>query len=129
MNYNDEEFTMNQLLKHLLASTNRQERQEACPNCGMTLRESVHIGKFGCSECYEAFSEYVPQIVERVQAGNHEHVGSAPLKSASKINLKRKIEALEVELQQLITEQNFEQAAVIRDEIKVLKESGEPHAK
>ncbi|GGB11295.1 hypothetical protein ERX37_10245 [Macrococcus hajekii] len=125
MKYNDEEFTMNQLLKHLL----REEQVEpVCPNCGLALREALHIGKFGCHTCYETFSDYVPQIVERVQAGNQNHIGQAPLKSAEKIQRKKRIEALELKLQSLVDEQAFEEAVIVRDEIKALKESGESDA-
>ncbi|TDM00902.1 UvrB/UvrC motif-containing protein [Macrococcus carouselicus] len=125
MKYNDDEFTMNQLLKHLL----REEQTEpVCPDCGLTLREALHIGKFGCHTCYSTFSEYVPQIVERVQAGNHKHVGQAPLKSAEKIQRKKRIEELGVKLQELVEEQAFEEAVIVRDEIKALKERGESDA-
>lgn len=125
MNFNEEEFTMNQLLKHLLASGELNQRPEVCPKCGLTLREALHIGKFGCSTCYTTFSAYVPQIVERVQAGNHQHVGQAPLKSAEKIARRKKLEELELKLQQLVEEQAFEEAVIIRDEIKALKEAGD----
>ncbi|TDM12036.1 UvrB/UvrC motif-containing protein [Macrococcus lamae] len=123
MNFNEDEFTMNQLLKHLLASGEMTGRQEVCPNCGLTLRESLHIGKFGCNTCYETFEAYLPRIVERVQAGNQKHVGKAPLKSAEKIARKKKIETLEQQLKELVDNQNFEQAVHVRDEIKALKES------
>ncbi|KAA1039417.1 UvrB/UvrC motif-containing protein [Macrococcus equipercicus] len=123
MNFNEEEFTMNQLLKHLLASSELNGRQEPCPNCGLTLRESLHIGKFGCSKCYSTFQAYLPRIVERVQAGNQKHVGKAPLKSAEKIARRKKIEELELKLQELVELQDFEQAVHVRDEIKALKES------
>lgn len=123
----EEEFSMNQLLKHLLNSGEFQKHPDKCPNCGLSLREALHIGKFGCSECYDAFSQYVPQVIERVQAGNLEHVGQQPFKSQEKIALKKRIEALEEKLQQLIEVQNFEEAVNVRDEIKVLKEGGDTH--
>lgn len=123
MNYNEEEFTMNQLLKHLLASGELVQHETTCPNCGLSLREALHIGKFGCATCYETFSGHVPQIVERVQAGNHQHVGRAPKKSAEKLARKKQLEELEARLQQLVEAQAFEEAVVVRDEIKALKES------
>lgn len=123
----EEEFSMNQLLKHLLNSGEFQTKPDKCSNCGLTLREVLHIGKFGCSECYSTFSQYVPQIIERVQAGNLEHVGQKPFKSQEKIALRKRIESLEEKLQQLIEVQNFEEAVHVRDEIKALKESGDTH--
>lgn len=126
----EEEFSMNQLLKHLLNSGEFQAAHtpDKCPNCGLTLREALHIGKFGCHECYNTFSDYVPQVIERVQAGNLQHIGVTPHKSQEKIALKKKIEALEERLQSLVEKQAFEEAVGVRDEIRALKEGGDTHA-
>ncbi|WP_414042125.1 UvrB/UvrC motif-containing protein [Macrococcus animalis] len=123
----EEEFSMNQLLKHLLNSGefHAAHTPDKCPNCGLTLREALHIGKFGCHECYNTFSDYVPQVIERVQAGNLQHVGVTPHKSQEKIALKKKIEALENKLKILVDTQAFEEAVVVRDEIRALKEGGD----
>ncbi|RXK17721.1 UvrB/UvrC motif-containing protein [Macrococcus sp. DPC7161] len=121
----EEEFSMHQILKQLLNNGEIQitNAPVKCPQCELTLREVMHIGKFGCHQCYDTFKEHVPQIVSRVQAGNVTHVGKQPKKSQAKILKKREIERLEQELQILVEQQAFEKAVVIRDQIKALKES------
>ncbi|MDN6260871.1 MAG: UvrB/UvrC motif-containing protein, partial [Staphylococcus simulans] len=64
-------------------------------------------------------------IVRRVQGGQFEHVGKTPVSSQHKLALKKKIEAKNKYLQELIEQQAFEEAAVVRDEIKALQEESE----
>ena len=33
--------------------------EEKCKNCGTTFEEFKQSGLFGCSDCYEAFKEYI----------------------------------------------------------------------
>ena len=91
----------------------------------MTLKDIAHVGKFGCSDCYATFKDDILDIVRRVQGGQFEHVGKVPQSSYHKLALKKKIEEKNQYLQKLIDEQDFEQAAIIRDEIKALREEGE----
>ncbi|MEJ7542988.1 UvrB/UvrC motif-containing protein, partial [Staphylococcus intermedius] len=64
-------------------------------------------------------------IVRRVQGGQFEHVGKTPQSSHKKLAIKKQIEEKTKYLNKLIEEQNFEEAAVIRDEIKALKDESE----
>ena len=101
------------------------QEEKHCPTCGMTLTDIAKVGKFGCHDCYETFKDDVPQIIRRVQAGTGAHTGKIPVSSRSKIQLKQQIAEKEKILQGLIEEQAFEDAAVLRDEIKALKAEGE----
>lgn len=91
----------------------------------MTLKDIAHVGKFGCADCYATFKDDIIDIVRRVQGGQIEHIGKTPRSSYRKLALKKKIEEKTTHLNQLIEDQNFEEAAVVRDEIKALKEDSE----
>ena len=91
----------------------------------MTLKDIAHVGKFGCADCYATFKDDIVDIVRRVQGGQIEHIGKTPRSSHRKLALKKQIEEKSSYLNQLIEEQNFEEAAVVRDEIKALKEDSE----
>ena len=101
------------------------QEEKRCPTCHMTLKDIAHVGKFGCSNCYATFKDDILDIVRRVQGGQYEHVGKVPHSSYHKLALKKKIEEKKQYLQQLIDEQDFEQAAIVRDEIKSLSEESE----
>lgn len=127
----EEAFVVKQILQHLATKhgINFQDiafqEEKQCPTCHMTLKDIAHVGKFGCSDCYATFKDDITDIVRRVQGGHFEHVGKTPHSSQKKLALKRQIEEKNNHLNQLIEEQNFEEAAVVRDEIKALKEQSE----
>ncbi|TLS35548.1 UvrB/UvrC motif-containing protein [Pseudalkalibacillus caeni] len=96
-----------------------------CPKCGMTYERFTKIGRFGCSECYNTFNQKLDPILKRVHGGNTTHAGKIPKRAGSEIELKRKIKTLKDELQELITEQEFERAAEVRDKIRALESRSE----
>ncbi|WP_020006462.1 UvrB/UvrC motif-containing protein [Salinicoccus albus] len=124
--YPDDSFNIHQLLKSLSQQQpKRQERKrQQCETCGSTIESIVHNGKFGCPDCYRTFDRQVPEIITRVQSHQTEHVGKVPKKSQSQIKVKRELEQLKGKLSALVESQEFEQAAVVRDEIKALEEAG-----
>lgn len=101
------------------------KEEKRCPSCHMTLKDIAHVGKFGCANCYATFKDDIIDIVRRVQGGQFEHVGKTPHSSHKKIALKRKIEEKNEYLKKLVEIQDFEEAAIVRDEIKALKAESE----
>lgn len=124
-------FVVKQILQHLAAKHGLDfdqiafKEEKRCPTCQMTLKNIAHVGKLGCSDCYAVFKDDIIDIVRRVQGGQFEHVGKTPHSSYKKLALKKKIEEKQNYLDVLIKEQNFEEAAVVRDEIAALREDGE----
>ncbi|MFI9579472.1 UvrB/UvrC motif-containing protein [Staphylococcus capitis] len=127
----EEAFVVKQILQHLATKhgINFQEmafkEEKQCPTCQMTLKDIAHVGKFCCANCYATFKEDIIDIVRRVQGGQFEHVGKTPQSSYKKLAIKKQIEEKTKYLNKLIEEQNFEEAAVVRDEIKALKDESE----
>ncbi|MDD5952198.1 MAG: UvrB/UvrC motif-containing protein [Oscillospiraceae bacterium] len=108
-----------------------------CPVCGASFREISQSGKVGCAECYRVFHDQLLPSIQRIH-GNTDHRGKVPTgmaiqtmpersltvtKEEPKVASlrERRIQQLKAELQTAIAEQNFEQAAVLRDEIKALE--------
>ncbi len=104
-----------------------------CNNCGYTFEDIVNSGKLGCANCYQVFEERLDPIIKRMQGAN-QHIGRIGKKIDQQIDQKitkpkekvhkidNKIEQLQLKLKQAIKEENYEEAAKIRDEIK--KEKG-----
>ncbi len=124
-------FVIKQILQHLASKHGIQledlsvREEKKCPTCHMTMKDIAYKGKFGCAQCYTTFKEDIVDIVRRVQGGQFEHVGKTPVSSQHKLALKKQIEAKNKYLQELIEQQAFEEAAVVRDEIKALQEESE----
>ena len=90
-----------------------------CSLCGLSFAQITQTGKVGCGECYRAFKNELEPNVMRIH-GKANHTGKIPKNMSLKISNKRKIEELNIKLKKLINEQNFEEAAQVRDEIKNL---------
>jgi protein arginine kinase activator len=96
---------------------------DACPMCGMTAGEFRRVGRVGCSNCYSYFAEYMPGLIQRIH-GNSRHTGKVPVRGEAKLAEKQKIVQLRQALQQAISEEQFEWAAELRDEIRRLEQDG-----
>lgn len=104
-----------------------------CELCGNTFENYANTGLFGCPNCYSAFENKLDKLFLKIHGKNrHEEslnkkIGNINIKkekSSSKINTKEyKIENLKQEIKDLIKEENYEKAAIIRDEIKKLENS------
>lgn len=126
--FSDDSFNIHQLLKSLAHHKNITEQEqsaERCDTCGSTIETILQNGKFGCSECYESFGDKVQEIVTRVQHHQHAHVGKVPTRSAEHLKVKRQLDGLKHKLNELVDEQEFEEAAVVRDEIKAIETAGD----
>ena len=96
---------------------------DACPMCGMTAGEFRRVGRVGCSNCYSYFAEYMPGLIQRIH-GNSRHTGKVPVRGEAKLAEKQKNVQLRQALQQAISEEQFERAAELRDEIRRLEQEG-----
>jgi protein arginine kinase activator len=88
-----------------------------CPRCGLDYKKFLETGKFGCAKCYEVFGDEIEILLKDIH-GHSNHTGKVPVKAETKILQKREIENLKKELEENIKVENFEKAAIIRDEIK-----------
>lgn len=105
-------------------------KETRCNKCGMTYNEFMQLGKFGCDNCYEVFSTRIDPILKRLQGSNRYNGKKAEVNeknnNINKIEKKEKskqeqIEDLKKELKKMVNEENYEEAAKIRDEIKKLE--------
>lgn len=102
--------------------------EQKCPKCGNTFSDIAGSGRMGCSECYRTFYDKLLPSIQRIH-GRIQHSGkqvSAPKtvsRKDDKDELSEKIEELKSQLAQAVESQEFEQAAVLRDEIKKLSEN------
>ena len=102
-----------------------------CKNCGYTLSKYKSTGLFGCDNCYSTFKNEVDRILKTIQ-GSNRHVGrlnaaktKANTKGKEKVEkVDNKLDSLKARLQKEIKAEEFEKAAITRDEIKKLEKEG-----
>ena len=106
-------------------------RASRCKTCGCSFDDIISSGLIGCADCYETFHDRLLPSIQRIH-GKAPHAGKRPKrrpavpaeikKEDSKASNEALIEKKTEEMNKAIESQNFEQAAVLRDEIKALKE-------
>ena len=94
-----------------------------CENCGFTYKDFKNSGKLGCENCYEVFKTQIRPVIKRVH-GDLEHIGKIPKKSGAEVLKNKTVKKLKIDLQKAIIEEEYEKAAIIRDEIKAVEKSG-----
>jgi len=92
-----------------------------CERCKMTFSQFKQMGRFGCSHCYKTFEKQMTPILRRVHGGNTVHGGKIPQRIGGAIHLRKRIKQLKQQLQEVIASEEFEKAAEIRDEIRMLE--------
>ena len=94
--------------------------EKRCPNCGTSLEEIRQTGLVGCAKCYETFAPELSGTIERIH-GASAHVGKIPSTSRTAVQLEGRISELKTRMAKAVADQNFEQAAALRDQIRDLE--------
>lgn len=100
-----------------------------CPNCGYTFEDYTNTGFLGCENCFNTFQNRLDDIFLKLHGKNrHPKIKTNNLnkiyKKTSKDNINKedKILQLKEKLKILVKDEEYEKAAVIRDEIKILED-------
>jgi len=104
------------------ASTH-SETELTCPECGWQSADFRRTGRMGCPECYHVFDKVLQSALKNMHRGTM-HVGKTPAgKEGSNDLTKKTVElmALQKELEELVRQEEYEKAAVVRDKINQLK--------
>lgn len=99
----------------------QQEKVLQCEQCSLTFQQFIKVGRFGCASCYETFKDQLNPILRRLHSGNSSHSGKIPARIGGTIHLRRNIDDLKNHLKEMISKEEFERAAELRDEIRNLE--------
>ena len=88
-----------------------------CPSCGFTGADFKKAGRLGCSQCYVTFAESLENLLKTMHKGTR-HVGKVPHSLRQTKDLADRLKQLQKKLDRAVTEEDFEQAASLRDEIR-----------
>ncbi len=102
----------------LFAPHAEPKRIAACPLCGTTLSQIRKKGKFGCSTCYDTFSpllDLTPYVGKGYEAKEAAREEKEPPATEQKLS---ETDALKAELKKAVEAEDYERAAVLRDEIR-----------
>ncbi len=106
----------------------------ACTGCGQSFSDFKENGLLGCPGCYQVFEDRIGPMIERAHEGGCNHVGKVPKRAlcecqdandASRIDAllgdirqrEERLDALRQRLSKSIHDEEYEQAAMLRDEL------------
>lgn len=114
-------FSLADLLLGLGAS---QEIEQAaggmdlkCPRCGFAQNDFKKAGRLGCAECYQTFAEPLGGLLKTMHKGTR-HTGKTPESLRQSRELSDRLRGLQESLTKAIAAEDFEAAAILRDQIK-----------
>ena len=88
-----------------------------CPRCGFSQADFKKSGRLGCPECYKTFAEGLEGLLKTMHKGTH-HAGKVPEALRASREQTDLLKLLQKKLAKAIEDENFEEAARLRDEIK-----------
>ena len=92
-----------------------------CPTCGMTESELQRTGRVGCADCYKTFEDILTPYIRKLQ-GATAHVGQAPKTAENPAQpVENPVDSLKAKLSEAVKQENYEEAARLRDEIRRLE--------
>jgi protein arginine kinase activator len=112
------------LVKMVDDSTGTEEERVGhvqCPRCGLLYSGFKETGRLGCADCYTAFQFQLRPLLRRIH-GDTRHRGKRPVGEGDGATRFRQIQRLHDELQRVVEREEFERAAVLRDEIRQLED-------
>jgi protein arginine kinase activator len=91
-----------------------------CKSCGLSYEEFKKTGRLGCADCYQTFRRELDPVLKNIQ-GSNRHEGKDPQRSGAGLLNKRNVDKLKVALSKAIENEEFEEAARLRDQIRGLE--------
>lgn len=90
-----------------------------CPRCGFSQADFKKSGRLGCPECYQTFAEGLSGLLKTMHKGTR-HTGKAPEALRKSRETGDRLKLLQKKLNKAVEAEDYELAAQLRDEIKVL---------
>lgn len=115
------------LLSSILSTMTTAKEEEAalkCSRCGLSFKEFQETGRLGCAQCYHDFSQQLKPMLLRIH-GRSQHSGRVPIEARGERERMDAIAQLRAQMERAIYDENFEDAAVLRDKLKELLQEGE----
>lgn len=110
------------------------EDELLCPSCGFSQTDFKKTGRFGCADCYHVFDEGLDSLLEAMHK-HTQHTGKTPatfpmLPDAEMNSLPEepmaespldRLSELKVSLSKSVEDEDYEEAARLRDQISQLE--------
>ncbi|NLD82804.1 MAG: excinuclease ABC subunit B [Clostridiales bacterium] len=120
---------MQAVLAAILAGMAQKQKSPdiTCPRCGESYAQFQKSGMLGCAGCYQAFRKELTPLITRIQ-GRAQHAGRRPAVNAEEQEMLSRREELRARMEAAVAEENFEEAALLRDQLRAMTAAREEKA-
>ncbi|MHC4062201.1 MAG: UvrB/UvrC motif-containing protein [Planctomycetota bacterium] len=115
---------LNELLSSLLAAQPEDsdlfpdsEQKLSCPHCGFTLSQFRKEPVLGCAYDYEIFEKSLLPLINKAHNSKTYHCGKVPSKTHADTKKQIELMKLRQQLEAAVKNEDYEQAAKLRDKI------------
>ena len=114
------QLTIPLLTDFIFGSTGKQSsipavEKKTCPSCHLTVADFQKTSRLGCEVCYQSFAEDIEPLLVSMHS-SLSHAGKVPVRRQSDAELA----SLQTALRKAVADQNFEDAAKLRDQVQEL---------
>jgi len=107
--------------KSSLARQHPGTPEQTCPSCGMESVAVLENGCVGCANCYEYFGDQVESLLEGIHWALR-HKGKTAHLDDTRLRLRNDLQTKRALLRSVLQTENYEEAARLRDEIRILED-------
>lgn len=93
---------------------------KVCDACGMKFVEFRNTGRLGCPHDYDSFKEELVPLLQNIH-GAVKHSGKVPRRVPKSRTEQVDLSQLRRRLQKAVTEEDYERAAALRDQIRQME--------
>lgn len=91
-----------------------------CPSCGFTFQNFRKMGRLGCPKCYTTFKAQLSPLLRKIH-GSDTHIGKVPAEKEVAHDKTVLLTDVKQALEKAIKEEEFEEAAHLRDQIRAME--------
>lgn len=102
-----------------IAAPDAPQMDLRCSRCGLDYNEFKKTGRLGCAQCYQDFREQLKPMLLRIH-GRSQHAGRMPRVSPQEEQQQQTLNDLRRRMEEAVSQENFEEAALLRDQIRQL---------
>jgi len=95
-----------------------------CDGCGCFFEDIARSGKVGCAKCYTVFLNNLLPTFQKIHS-NTTHCGRIPASAGKKNEIQTELGKLKKQLDKAVKQQEYEQAAKLRDRIREIEVSAD----
>lgn len=118
---------------HAASRLSRPNTTPPCPSCSMTFSKFKDSGLLGCPSCYSSFQKRLSPLIARAHDGGEQHIGKVPRRALASVGgddgatlesliggtseRERRLGQVRDKLNQAVGHEDYERAAMLRDEM------------